>query len=544
MVGDKCYNFRGRFCRIKTIFQKKFGGTLSTEVRKMNWKDLLKPVNERSVNYKNREGKPMQNELGRENDHRTIFKRDFDTICRSPSLRRLQDKAQVFPLERHDHIRTRLTHSLEVMSVAESLGEDVIGIILEKDPDFQIDDFEERERFILSSQIRNIPTILKSAALIHDLGNPPFGHLGEDVIREWFENNLGKLFYNEEERRIFRAGSSDGLHRNIREILGDLTQDFECFDGNAQTFRTVAKLERLGNMPYGMSLSFPLLATIIKYPNGSEPAFGNGIHKKKGTYYAEKGLYDQIQKELHLDHSRHPLAFLLEAADDIAYYTADLEDAGKKRLISSDCFLSAYDAFLRKIENDESGDDRNPAYLQKMKSLREEFDIIMKKDGAELESETTIMKRFMLQARGMLISGVKIAFREHYDSIMKGELTESLLDVSDCKTIKNFLQKMLFDKVYYCKEIIRNKIEAQKIISGLLSVLTESSVNAPEKPEDKTDYLISSLISLNYRKVFSDSQNTDDFDAKLYLYNKILMVLDTIAGMTDSFAKEVYELVR
>lgn len=379
---------------------------------------------------------------------------------------------------------------------------------------------------------------------INEMDGPPFGHLGEDVIREWFENNLGKLFYNEEERRIFRAGSSDGLHRNIREILGDLTQDFECFDGNAQTFRTVAKLERLGNMPYGMSLSFPLLATIIKYPNGSEPAFGNGIHKKKGTYYAEKGLYDQIQKELHLDHSRHPLAFLLEAADDIAYYTADLEDAGKKRLISSDCFLSAYDAFLRKIENDESGDVRNPAYLQKMKSLREEFDIIMKKDGAELESETTIMKRFMLQARGMLISGVKIAFREHYDSIMKGELTESLLDVSDCKTIKNFLQKMLFDKVYYCKEIIRNKIEAQKIISGLLSVLTESSVNAPEKPEDKTDYLISSLISLNYRKVFSDSQNTDDFDAKLYLYNKILMVLDTIAGMTDSFAKEVYELVR
>ena len=269
----------------------------------MNWEQLLSTQRYRNGKIAKSNGK---------SDLRSEFEKDYHRIIGSASFRRLQDKTQVFPLDKSDFIRTRLTHSLEVSSFAKSLGQNIGENILtyKKDPSFTVQMKED------------ICNVLQCAGLIHDIGNPPFGHFGEDAIREWFRDHLHTLEYH---------------GRSLDEILTpQMREDLYHFEGNAQAFRLVTKLHYLVD-DRGMNLTYALLNTIVKYPVTSldiDPKSWDIKRHKLGFYHADEEIFREVETATGTNGSRHPLTFILEAADDIAYKTADIEDAFVKGFVS------------------------------------------------------------------------------------------------------------------------------------------------------------------------------------------------------------------
>ena len=249
---------------------------------KMNWDQLL--CKERIRSY-------QKSTTSR--DLRTEFEKDYHRIIGSASFRRLQDKTQVFPLDKSDYVRTRLTHSLEVSSFAKSLAQNVGEKLIQ----------EKKEEGFGLKEKEDISNILQCAGLLHDIGNPPFGHFGETTIRDWFKKNLPLLTYKGEKL-------SDYLEPQMLE-------DFYHFEGNAQALRVVTRLHFLVD-ENGMNLTKALLGTIIKYPVSSleiNKKSGNIKTKKMGYFYADRKNFDLIQESTGTLGNRHPLTYLLEAAD-------------------------------------------------------------------------------------------------------------------------------------------------------------------------------------------------------------------------------------
>lgn len=266
-------------------------------------------------------------------DHRDPFENDYSRLITSPPIRRLQDKTQVFPLEKSDFIRTRLTHSLEVSSIARSLGKSV--------------EYELIKRGEINPDYKGyIPSLLLTAGLIHDLGNPPFGHFGETAIQDFFKDH----FKN-------NKGISKKFNKQERA-------DFENFDGNVQAFRILRKLHFLYD-EFSYNLSYPTLSTIIKYPRSS--ILGNKgkarkhiCEKKSGFFITEEVDYCQINKAMGLKGNRHPVTYLLEAADDIAYSAADIEDGVKLGILNFDTIKTVFEDSLGRT---------NPEYVDLLNSL-------------------------------------------------------------------------------------------------------------------------------------------------------------------------------
>ncbi len=245
----------------------------------MNWERLLSTKRSRGNS-----GKHV-----RSADLRSEFERDYHRIIGSASFRRLQDKTQVFPLDKSDFIRTRLTHSLEVSSFAKSLGQNIGENILvyKKDSSFT------------PGMKEDICNILQCAGLIHDIGNPPFGHFGEEAIREWFRRKLPVLTYR---------------GRPIDQVLTpQMKEDLYHFEGNAQALRLVSKLHFLVD-ENGMNLTYALLNTIVKYPVSSmeiNEKSGDIKDRKLGYYYADQEIFEEISRETGTNGCRHPLTFIL-----------------------------------------------------------------------------------------------------------------------------------------------------------------------------------------------------------------------------------------
>ena len=281
--------------RIREADSEKKGGG------KMEWRTLLSDRRAREGSHRQRSA-----------DLRSEFEKDYHRIIGSASFRRLQDKTQVFPLDKSDFIRTRLTHSLEVSSLGKSLGQNIGENILKY----------RRNSGFTPQMKEDISHILECAGLIHDIGNPPFGHFGETAIREWFAKNLPGL--------AFRG-------RPVEEMLSEqMKQDLLHFEGNAQALRLVTKLHYLVD-EHGMNLTYSLLNTIIKYPVSSveiNEESGNIKDKKMGYYLADEEIFRSVTEATGAGNRRHPLTFILEAADDLAYKTADIEDAFVKGFIT------------------------------------------------------------------------------------------------------------------------------------------------------------------------------------------------------------------
>lgn len=490
------------------------------------WSKLLQPK-------RFREKETVQRMLS---DNRSPFKKDFDTVCNSTILRRLQDKAQVFPLEQEDYARTRLTHSIEAMSIAESLGVQAVDIISDNKKYLGADNAEKEKAKVW---IKDIPTILKTAALLHDMGNPPFGHLGEKIIGDWFKNNLGNLSFNSENQLVFNSASEAKATLEYM-FKGQYAEDLKHFEGNAQLFRLVTRLSLVVD-ENGMNLTFPVMASFIKYPTPSHKiSKGSLTTKKMGYFCSEQSLYKKIDDTLGLNSCRHPLAFLLEAADDIAYLTADIEDAHRKGLIS-----------LRRIRDylsEEKDDEIVSAVLTAMNTYIDKAN-----DMGYEDVEDYVVHRLRVLIKGRMIDSMNEAFKAAYDRIMTGQCNEELIELSSAKCIASVLRKIERENIYYCSSILENKTRAIAVITKLLETYVPAIVNWNEQVDANTDSsnnLLYLSLSSNYRHIckmanekIAKKNTITDRDFETMVYNKILLVTDQISGMTDTRALTIFKML-
>lgn len=472
----------------------------------MDWQKLL--CSDRAYMRKTenqREGKPSLTDL------RNEFEKDYHRIIGSASFRRLQDKTQVFPLDRSDFVRTRLTHTLEVSSFANSLGQSISKSIIEniKDPSFK----EEYRGYISN--------ILLCAGLLHDIGNPPFGHFGETAIRNWFRENLPKLYFKGKPLSAL-------LDRQMQE-------DFYHFEGNAQALRLVTKLHFLIGSN-GMNLTKALLGTIIKYPIASTEAGLPGNYKKSGYFYADRDVFFDIEESLGLNGSRHPLTFILEAADDIAYRTADIEDAVKKGCISYGELLSELKAAG---ESRALGNDR---YKEQVGRLEKLYNDAL---GSGISRpDLFAVQNWIVNTQGKFISAAIFGFTRHYGEIMEGTYREDLFSGSDMEPLISALGDIAYRYVFTSKPIYKLEIAAQVILSNLLdkfvrAVLCFDTECPGEQGMTAVDEKLISLISENYMNIYTRCSRGKDEKERLYL--RLMLVTDYICGMTDSFAKTLYQ---
>ena len=463
----------------------------------MNWKQLL--CSERIRSYSKSSSR----------DLRTEFEKDYHRIIGSASFRRLQDKTQVFPLDKSDFIRTRLTHSLEVSSFAKSLGQNVAEKIISLGLD---KDFGLKEK-------ADICDILQCAGLIHDIGNPPFGHFGETAIQDWFKENLPKLSYK---------------GKSIDSILDDqMKEDFYNFEGNTQALRVVSKLHFLVD-ENGMNLTKALLATIIKYPGSSleiNKKSGDIKTKKMGYLYAEKDIFEDIQKSVGTNGSRHPLTYLLEAADDIAYKTADIEDSIKKGCIT-------YKQLIEELKSRKEYVDEESAYHKMIDTLEYKYKKAIERNHEK--PDVYAVQNWVVYLQGQMIFAASDCFIKNYDEIMNGTYKYDLFHEVEEEAIMDVLGDIEYRYSFTSMPIYKLEVAADTIFKFLLDRFVESVIyyDTDEKMSVVSTRIIA-LISDDYRRIYHLFSKDKSEKEKLYL--RLIIATDYLCGMTDSFAKNLYQ---
>ncbi len=462
----------------------------------MEWKTLLSPRRERESSGR-----------AKSSDLRSEFEKDYHRIIGSASFRRLQDKTQVFPLDQSDFIRTRLTHSLEVSSLGKSLGQNIGENILQ---------FRRNSGFTLKMK-EDISHILECAGLIHDIGNPPFGHFGEVAIREWFARNLPKL--------SFRGQA-------VEDLLNEqMKQDFYHFEGNAQALRLVTKLHYLVD-EHGMNLTYALLNTIIKYPGpstGIREDSGNIKDKKMGYYLADEAVFRRVTEATGAGNNRHPLTYILEAADDLAYKTADIEDAFVKGFIT-------YYTLERELAPLEDHYPESP--FKPLEKLRQLYDRGSRKGVSNPGSYA--VKNWIISAQGFLISCATFGFTSNYDSIMNGTFGHDLFYGTYGEKLMELLGDLAYRRVFSSMEIYKMEVAESAILDNLMDKLVRAVLYYDtDVRQDTIDKRVVSFISDNYKNAYKLQAEGKSEAEKLYL--RLLLVTDYVCGMTDSYAKRLYQ---
>ena len=437
---------------------------------KMNWNKLL------STKRLGMEDWASSNK----NEDRTQFQRDYDRIIFSSPFRRMQNKTQVFPLPEHIFVHNRLTHSLEVASVGRSLG----NLLSEKLIP------ENQENPLLSE----IGTIVSTACLAHDLGNPPFGHSGEAAISNFFEKGAGHEFQSQ-------------------LTIGEW-KDFTHFDGNANAFRILTH-QFNGKRPGGFALTYSTLASIVKYPYESVLA----KKPKFGFFQSEKEDFKKIANQLEIEQRpgnsesfcRHPLVYLVEAADDICYQIMDLEDAFKLGILSytdtKNLYLGFYDS-----ETDKKYIENVNATLTRVTDKNEQISYL----------RAGVIGKLIYECIGI--------FTENQENILSGIFESSLIGSLKGKQAEamNAVKDISYSQVYNHRSVVEIEIAGYKIIGTLL----EEFVGAIMDSKDLYSKKILSLLPNQY-KTESDS-----------VYLKIQSVVDFVSGMTDVFALDLYRKIK
>ncbi|MDD4701180.1 MAG: deoxyguanosinetriphosphate triphosphohydrolase [Desulfovibrio sp.] len=404
---------------------------------------------------------------------RNPFVQDYDRIIFSSSFRRLAKKTQVHPLVRNDHIHNRLTHSLEVSCVGRSLGLQVGQALTDMGhlPDGVRPD--------------HLGQILQAACLAHDIGNPPFGHAGEEALRDWFKDTSHTEHY-------------------FKDLLPVERADFEAFDGNAQGFRVINTLENNKDAG-GLRLTFPVLASLVKYPCSAHEALGQGSGKFN-FYRAEQEVFADIFTTLGLMRDglacRHPLSYLLEAADDICYRIIDMEDARELRIITYQDIKDAMTPLLGE-------EDMDAGRLDAMDSDR-------RRSG-------------MLRTRAMMhiIPSVVQTFFDTYEDMMKGTLKGDLLKHAKPE-VADF---MAAAKGVFNSKIMNNpqktalEIGTYTLYKRLMDVFIPACFNYSKKN------------SMSYQETRALTLMGSNAPAEgACLYTAYLRVVDFVSGMTDDYA--------
>lgn len=416
-------------------------------------------------------------------DDRSEFKRDYDRLIFSAPFRRMQNKTQVFPLPGSIFVHNRLTHSLEGASVGMSLGNDVANAILKKRPE------------LADTLFPQIGTIVSAACLAHDMGNPPFGHSGEKAIQTFFTEGKG----------AFLKGMLS------REMWNDITH----FEGNANAFRLLAHRYK-GRRDGGFVMTYSTLASIVKYPFASEWTRDN--HSKFGFFHTESDIYRKIADELGIlrkstegeppAYARHPLVYLVEAADDICYEIMDLEDAHKLKIIS---FEETKDLLLGFFDGE----------------TRQKIEKRIIDEGITDDSEKVVYMRACVI--GKLENECANTFIKHEEEILKGSF-EGCLTANMAEPMQNAYRRctdVAVRKIYKSKPVLDVELSGFKIMETLMEVMTDAAVH-PDR------FYSRQLISRVSSQYDIDSPDLD---------TRIMAVIDYISGMTDVYALDVYQKI-
>ncbi len=415
-------------------------------------------------------------------DDRSEFKRDYDRLIFSSAFRRLQNKTQVFPLPGSIFVHNRLTHSLEVASVGMSLGNDISRHIIQKRPELKDTLFEE------------IGTIVSAACLAHDLGNPPFGHSGEKAIQTFFSEGAGQ-------------GLKD-------KVSAEFWDDITHFEGNANGFRILTHQFK-GRRQGGFVMTYSMLASIVKYPFASSLA---GNHGKFGFFASEAESYKKIADELGiscksapgepLKYARHPLVYMVEAADDICYEIMDIEDSHKLKILSyaetEHLLLSFFDEDIQ----------------QKIRQR------IIDEELTDENEKVVYMRASVI---GKLENECVAAFLAHEEEILAGTFEGSLIDHISERQKKAYqeCEKISYSKIYQSKPVLDIELSGYQIMATLMKVFIEAAVN-PSRFYSKQ---LLRRVSSQY-----DIENEN-------LEERIMAVLDYISGMTDIYALDIYQKI-
>lgn len=499
-------------------------------------KDLLNESSE-SQEYDRNEKSNQENSDTRDysTDHRSPFERDYDRTLFSPPVRRLHDKAQVFPLEPNDSVRTRGTHSMEVANLAKSIVNRLRGFFERKGLD--------------SEQISSIRAIAETCGVLHDLGNPPFGHAGEKAMQEWFKDTFNQYGCNQTGSVVNLRIQSDstvrlGAHLE-KSTQGDLSKDFLAFDGNAQTIRLVTKLQMLADFS-GLNLTAGTLAAALKYTARSDQISENLHSKKKpGFFFSEEDIVAKVRRASGLGDTRHPLAYIVEACDDMVYSTVDLEDGIKKKVISWGDLKSAVEGnatgekILAKVESNLSDRIENAGPHGEALS-RQGYD----------EARAQLFRTFAI---GEHVSEAVKAFVDHYDTIMNksygsGDEKGELLADGDTAEFRDICKGLAFDDIFSSSSIITRESKGRRIISDLMDFFWEGARHTHwESDEVKVEGDFAkraySLMSENYRLVFERDMSPERVEQTGLPreYRQLQLVADYICGMTDSFAQSLHK---
>lgn len=426
--------------------------------------------------------------LGQENRHierhddRSEFKRDYDRLIFSAPFRRLQNKTQVFPLPGSIFVHNRLTHSLEVASVGMSLGNDVAKAVIKNNPELS------------GTLMEEIGTIVSTACLAHDMGNPPFGHSGEKAIQAFFAEGKGAF-----------------LKGQLRpEFWSDITH----FEGNANAFRLLAH-RFCGRREGGFAMTYSMLASIAKYPFSSSYA---GNHGKFGFFDSEAEIFQKVADDLGmlrlsgpgepLCYARHPLVFLVEAADDICYEIMDIEDAHKLKILTFEETKNLLLAFFT--------EDVQKSILDRI--VRE---------GLTDENEQVVYMRACVI--GKLENVCVEAFLKHEQEILAGTFKGSLIDFVTDKERQAYqlCRETAFRKIYRSKPVIDIELGGYRVMETLLELMVDAAVNPNRFYSKQLLHRVSSQYDIH-----SDNLET-----------RIMAVLDFISGMTDIFALDFYQKI-
>ncbi len=520
----------------------------------MDWTSLLCQKRLRDI----LDGKPSTS--GK--DHRTEFEKDYDRVIYSTPFRRLQDKAQVFPLESHDAVHTRLAHSMEVARVAKGLAQKVFEDAIKDNEDFE----DEKEK---AKKKRDIATIAEVCGLVHDFGNPPFGHAGEEAMRDWFRK---KLLANPDGEKVengefIGAGDLTALGRRLWNNGPQYLYDFLRFDGNAHTIRLLSRLQVVAHYR-GLNLTAGTMAAALKYLPPSHEVIPSDDDKdhpygKPGYLASEQRVVEKVRDITGTGENRNPITVLVEAADDIVNSLIDLEDALRKGVLTWEDIKDGLRSRLKSAGKYNQFDEIKKGAEEVVKGGEAEL------NGDKGEAQLRMFRTFLI---GKHVEAVSSRFEERYNEIMEGGYPFEILGDEETETseLAEACDDLKFDRVIPSRDVIKLEYMGRNVMQDLMDMFWEGAKDAPN-PNRDFNQKIHNLSSQNYRSVFEhtgkrgfekhengslqpelrDVESIHPLGRSQYCpeetgyplpseYQRLQLVADQVCGMTDSYACQLH----
>ncbi|MBI0103505.1 dGTPase [Gilliamella sp. W8145] len=459
-----------------------------------------------------------------------FFESDRGRILNSAAIRRLQQKTQVFPLERNSVVRTRLTHSMEVQQVGRYIVKEIVN---------RLSLSGKLKTFGLDKSVMSIESLVEMACLMHDIGNPPFGHFGEAAINQWFTTRLG--INNDSSYPILNINETDA--QSLKSLKLKIRQDLANFEGNAQAIRLVHTILRL-------NLTYSQIASILKY---SKPAYWSNdipdefsyLMKKPGYYLSEESFVNELSQQLDIQpFHRYPLTYIMEAADDISYCIADLEDAVEKKILTvQQLYRYLKDAWGPVKKGDLFDEVVNKPYDN------------LKKNEFEAIGIDQFFMYLRVNTIAKLVPHAAERFIENIETIYHGSFNHALLEDHEAEyKLLNIFKTVGFEHIFNHEMVENIELQGYRIITGLLDIYspllnmsTDDFINLAKTSnhknypiETRLYHKLSAKHCVAYQQAIA-SLDKGHCNFKCWeFYYRCRLIQDYISGMTDHFAYDEY----